>query len=123
MRCSDALTSATPSSWRPPWPIGEQERVAEEKVKKGESDRWTITLVKNPDIAAEVGARKRPGQVLVAFAAETERLIEYAARKLSAKNADLVVANDVSRAGIGFGADDNEVTLLFADGRRVRCPG
>lgn len=98
------------------------EHVAPDKIKKGTGDRWTVTLVKNPDIAKEVGAGKRPGQLLVAFAAETERLLERAAAKLEAKNADLVVANDVSRPGSGFDADDNEVTLLYRDGRREALP-
>lgn len=114
-RADVVIMAAAVADWR-------AEEVAAHKVKKGESDRWTITLVKNPDIAAEVGQRKRPGQVLVAFAAETEELLENAARKLRSKNADLIVANDVSREGIGFGADENEVTLLFADGRREALP-
>lgn len=109
--CDVVVMAAAVADWR-------AETVSERKVKKGEADRWTITLVKNPDIAAEVGARKRPGQVLVAFAAETDELIENAAKKLRSKNADLVVANDVSRTDIGFGSDENEVILLFADGRR-----
>jgi len=98
------------------------EEVAAEKVKKGNEERWTVTLVKNPDIAKEVGAHKRPGQILVAFAAETQRLLEHAAAKLVSKNADLIVANDVSRVGIGFDADDNQVTLLYRDGRREELP-
>jgi len=69
-----------------------------------------------------VGARKKSGQVLVAFAAETERLSEHAIEKLKKKRADLVVANDVSRTEIGFGADENQVTLFYADGRIEELP-
>lgn len=113
---SDAvIMAAAVADWR-------AEEVPEHKVKKGDADRWTITLVKNPDIAAEVGARKKSGQVLVAFAAETERLREHATEKLKKKRADLVVANDVSRTEIGFGADENQVTLFYADGRIEELP-
>src|SRR5690606_23246447 len=104
--CDVVVMAAAVADWR-------AETVSERKVKKGEADRWTITLVKNPDIAAEVGARKRPGQVLVAFAAETDRLSEHAIEKLKKKRADLVVANDVSRTEIGFGADEHQVTLFY----------
>jgi len=113
--CDAVVMAAAVSDFR-------AEQVQGEKVKKGDKDRWTVTLVPNPDIAGEVGAQKRPGQILVAFAAETERLLENAAAKLKAKNADLVVANDVSREGIGFDADDNQVTLLYKDGREEPLP-
>ena len=65
-----------------------------------------------PDILAAAGAARRPGQVIVAFAAETDRLLENARRKLVDKGADLLVANDVSRPGTGFESDENEVVLL-----------
>ena len=68
------------------------------------------------DVAAELGRRKRPGQVLVAFAAETNDVEDNARGKLVRKNADLVVANDVTRPGAGFGADTNIVTLVTRDG-------
>lgn len=113
--CDAVVMAAAVSDFR-------AEQVQGEKVKKSDKDRWTVTLVPNPDIAGEVGAQKRPGQILVAFAAETERLLENAAAKLKAKNADLVVANDVSREGIGFDADDNQVTLLYKDGREEPLP-
>lgn len=81
-----------------------------------------LALQPTPDILAEVGRRKRPGQVVVAFAAETERLEEYAADKLQRKHADLIVANDVTRPGAGFAADTNHAVLRFADGRREELP-
>ncbi|MBQ3425233.1 MAG: bifunctional phosphopantothenoylcysteine decarboxylase/phosphopantothenate--cysteine ligase CoaBC [Clostridia bacterium] len=85
--------------------------VAKNKIKKGD-DSLTIELKSTTDIAAELGRRKRKGQVLVAFAAETEALLDNARGKLERKNADLVVANDVSRTDAGFGVDTNAVTLI-----------
>ena len=68
-----------------------------------------------------LGKAKRPGQVLVGFAAETEHLMENAARKLERKNLDMIVANDVSQPGAGFNVDTNIATLLTHDGAR-ECP-
>ncbi|MCG3194313.1 MAG: Coenzyme A biosynthesis bifunctional protein CoaBC [Thermoanaerobaculia bacterium] len=84
-----------------------------EKIKRGKGAPQ-IRLTLAPDILASVRERKRPGQVIAAFAAETSDLVANAARKLSEKGADLLVGNDVSRAGVGFDADDNEVVLLTA---------
>ncbi len=84
--------------------------VAEQKIKKN-AETWQLELVKNPDILKRLGELKRD-QILVGFAAETTDLLHYATKKLQQKNADLLVANDVSRKDIGFGADDNEAWLL-----------
>ena len=73
-----------------------------------------IILEPTPDILAGLGARKRAGQVLVGFAAETTDLVEHAHEKLVAKRLDFVVANDVSAPGVGFGHDTNAVTILRA---------
>jgi len=90
------------------------------KIKK-QADEVTLTLVKNPDILAELGRlKKRP--FLVGFAAETSRLEEYAARKLAGKNLDMIVANDVSSGDAGFNVDTNRALLLFRDGARQECP-
>jgi len=86
-------------------------KVADQKIKKT-GDDMTLTLVSTTDIARELGARKREGQILVAFAAETNDVLENAQGKLIRKNADLVVANDVSRSDAGFGVDTNIVTLI-----------
>ncbi len=78
-----------------------------------------------PDISAEVGAARRPGQVLVGFAAETAggaELVERARAKLAAKGLDLIVANDVGAPGVGFGHDTNAVTIVAADGEVVEVP-
>lgn len=94
---------------------------ADEKLKKGEGE-MTVPLVRNPDILAELGRRKRPGQLLCGFAMETQNLLENAEKKLHGKNCDLLVANSLRDAGAGFGGDTNAATLLFADGRRETAP-
>jgi phosphopantothenoylcysteine decarboxylase/phosphopantothenate--cysteine ligase len=71
-----------------------------------------IVLEPTPDILAGLGAAKRAGQVLVGFAAETDDLLANAQAKLTAKNLDLVVANDIGAPGVGFAHDTNAVTLL-----------
>ena len=87
-------------------------RPAAQKLKKRAGEPLVLTLVENPDIAKAVGERKRPGQVLVGFAAETQDLLANAKRKLAGKNLDLIVANDVTAEGAGFGTDTNLVTLI-----------
>ncbi len=99
---------------------------AEQKIKKVPGrETLNIRLVRNPDILAEVAARRADlGQpaVVIGFAAETQDLLANAAAKLASKGLDIIVANDVTEAGIGFGADDNRVTLLYADGRQEALP-
>ena len=74
-----------------------------------------IRLEPTPDILAGLGARKKAGQILVGFAAETSDLVENASAKLQRKNLDLIVANDVSAPGVGFQHDTNAVTFLRPD--------
>jgi phosphopantothenoylcysteine decarboxylase/phosphopantothenate--cysteine ligase len=100
-----AVADYTPAEKRP------------QKITK-EPDSLTVTLVRTPDILAELG-RLRAGNdrpLLVGFAAETKDLLSRAREKRREKGADLIVANDVSRADAGFDVDTNEVTLLSADG-------
>ena len=78
-----------------------------------------IKLEATRDILAEVASRRRSGQLLVGFAAETDQVLENAAAKLRSKRLDLMVANDVTQEGAGFDVDTNIVTLLFSDGRRL----
>jgi phosphopantothenoylcysteine decarboxylase/phosphopantothenate--cysteine ligase len=92
---------------------------ADRKIKK-DAEELQISLVRTDDILAGLGKTKSRDQVLVGFAAETNDVVAYGQEKLKRKNADLFVANDVSRADIGFSADENEVHLLFADGRAVK---
>ncbi len=84
------------------------------KLKRDGKDTLSLELEMNADIAAQVGQRKRPGQVLVVFAAESDDLLANAAKKLEKKRADLVVANDITERGAGFAAAENRVTLIRA---------
>lgn len=92
----------------------------QQKIKKDRTSR-TLELIPNPDILAELGRRKT-SQVLVGFAAETENLLANAEDKLRRKNVNLLVANDVTKQGAGFGSLTNIVSFLFPDGRKVDFP-
>jgi phosphopantothenoylcysteine decarboxylase/phosphopantothenate--cysteine ligase len=96
-------------------------QVAERKLRKRDGVP-EVVLEPTTDILAELGRRRRPGQTLVGFAAETHDLRKNAAAKLAAKGADLVVANDVTAPGAGFEHDTNAVTLLSADGTAREVP-
>lgn len=96
--------------------------VAEQKLKKTEdNDELVVRMVKNPDIIANVAALTDQRPFTVGFAAETQGLEKYAKDKLERKNLDLICANDVSQAGIGFNANENAMTLFWKDGEK-RCP-
>jgi phosphopantothenoylcysteine decarboxylase/phosphopantothenate--cysteine ligase len=86
-----------------------------QKIKRGK-DGLTLQLEPNPDILATV-AREKGERLVVGFAAETENVAENARKKLKEKNADLIVANDVSAEGAGFDSQTNIVTLFSRDGR------
>ena len=94
---------------------------AEGKIKK-DAGPPRIELEPTVDILAELGGRKRPGQVLVGFAAETSDVAEHAAEKLRRKHLDLIVANDVSAPGVGFEHDTNAVTIIDRDGMVQNVP-
>ena len=81
-----------------------------------------LVLEPTPDILAGLAARRRPGQVLVGFAAETHDALERGRRKLARKGVDLLVVNDVSAPGAGFDHDTNAVVILEADGSMPRNP-
>lgn len=91
------------------------------KIKK-EAASPVIELERTPDILAELGQRKTKGQVLVGFAAETEDAVQHGWSKLWAKNLDMIVVNDVTRAGAGFAGDTNIVSFLFPGGRVEELP-
>lgn len=91
-----------------------------EKMKKG-STPLSISLEPTADILAEV-ARNKGGKLVIGFAAETDHVAENARKKLSSKNADLIVANDVTAEGAGFDHDTNVVTLFSRDGRDLALP-
>jgi phosphopantothenoylcysteine decarboxylase/phosphopantothenate--cysteine ligase len=86
----------------------------DQKIKKDEGD-LTLVLERTEDILSEVGKLKG-NRLLIGFAAETENLIDNARKKLLAKRADLIVANDVSEPGSGFDVETNRVTLVSAEG-------
>jgi phosphopantothenoylcysteine decarboxylase / phosphopantothenate---cysteine ligase len=95
--------------------------VATTKLKKHDGVP-EIVLEPTVDILAGLGERKRPGQTLVGFAAETDRVRQNATSKLVAKGADLIVANDVTAAGAGFEHDTNSVVIMHADGTEREVP-
>lgn len=92
----------------------------EEKIKKEDKDSLVLELVPTIDILKELGKRKKQGQVLIGFAAETGQLGERARDKLVSKNVDILVANNVSERGAGFDSDYNRALILFRDGRETQ---
>jgi phosphopantothenoylcysteine decarboxylase/phosphopantothenate--cysteine ligase len=92
--------------------------VAETKLKKDQGVP-DLVLEPTPDILAELGGRKRPGQLLVGFAAETHDVEAAGRDKLARKHADLLVANLVGREGTGFGAESNDAAIVSAAGEDV----
>lgn len=95
-------------------------KVHSQKLKKQLGDQ-VLELERTKDILAELG-KKKSKQILIGFAAETERVEEHAREKLVKKNADMIVANNVTSAGAGFGSDTNIVTLYKRDGSAIQLP-
>lgn len=95
----------------------------DQKLKREGKGRLEVILEENPDIAAEVGKRKRQGQILVGFAAESTEVVENALSKLNKKNMDMIVANDITARGSGFESDTNSVTVICKTGRTSRLEG
>jgi phosphopantothenoylcysteine decarboxylase/phosphopantothenate--cysteine ligase len=93
---------------------------AVQKIKKTGTS-LTLELVPNPDILAELG-QKKTSQLLIGFAAETENLMANAQHKMKQKNVNLLVANDITKPGAGFGSPTNIVSFLFPDGRKIDLP-
>jgi phosphopantothenoylcysteine decarboxylase/phosphopantothenate--cysteine ligase len=90
--------------------------IAGHKIKKEEAEELNLKLVRNTDILDEVG-KKKERQLLVGFAAESKDLINNAQNKLTKKNLDIIIANDITKEGSGFAADTNKVTLIYKDGQ------
>jgi phosphopantothenoylcysteine decarboxylase / phosphopantothenate---cysteine ligase len=115
VRAADAdivIMAAAVADYRP------AEALAAKRPK--DSAAWTLELEPTADVLSELGNRRRGGQLLVGFAAETgDGGLERAREKLARKGADLFVLNDVSRSDIGFDASENEVTLVAASGERT----
>ena len=110
-----AIFAAAVADYRP------AEAAAEKMKRSGSQESISLQLVANPDILATL-ARKKGNRLVVGFAAETERVAENARKKLQTKNADLIVANDVTAEGAGFDVDTNVVTLFSRDGRDLPLP-
>ena len=103
------IMAAAVADWRP-------RDIAPHKIKKG-AETMTVALVPTIDILRALRDDEAgEGVYVVGFAAETEHVLDNARAKLDAKHLDLIVVNDVSREGIGMGADDNEVTIIGSDG-------
>ncbi len=96
---------------------------SDKKIKRNGTQEIEVPLISNPDIAAKLGAIKRNGQILVGFAAETNDMVSNAIKKLKAKGLDLIVANDVSEEGSGFGSDTNHVVIFDSQGGSVDFSG
>jgi phosphopantothenoylcysteine decarboxylase/phosphopantothenate--cysteine ligase len=111
--CSIAIFAAAVSDYRPAEPNGQ-------KIKRN-NDSFTLSLEPTPDILASV-ARNKGERFVVGFAAETDHVVENARKKVDSKNADLIVANDVTAEGAGFDHDTNIVTLFARDGRDLALP-
>ena len=110
---ADALImAAAVADWRP-------SSISEQKVKKGESDEWTVDLIKNPDIIAGISGERL---VKVGFAAESEDLLANAESKLLSKGLHLIAANDITAEDSGFGVDTNRVILLDREGGKQSLP-
>ena len=107
------VMSAAVADFRP-------KQIADQKIKKGDDGGVPVVeLERTPDILAALGAKKRSRQLIVGFAAETQDLVANAMAKLTKKQVDLIVANDVSAPGVGFEHDTNAVSILAADGTRT----
>lgn len=89
------------------------------KIKREKEDVPVIKLVKNPDIAAKLGAIKRPNQTLVGFALETNNEENNALEKLHRKNLDMIILNSLQDSGAGFGKDTNKITTYFSNGKKL----
>ncbi|WKD49784.1 bifunctional phosphopantothenoylcysteine decarboxylase/phosphopantothenate--cysteine ligase CoaBC [Microbulbifer spongiae] len=108
--CDIFIGAAAVADFRPATAAGQ-------KLKKQDChDESSIALVKNPDIIAGIAARTTRRPFTVGFAAETQRVTQYAQSKLQRKNLDMIIANDVSRADGGFDSDQNAVTVIDRDG-------
>lgn len=103
-----AILSAAVADYRP-------KQVAQQKIKKRDAS-LTIELDPTPDILAAMGRAKRPGQILVGFALETENAISNGMEKLTRKNCDLIVVNSLADEGAGFGHETNRVSIVDRQG-------
>jgi phosphopantothenoylcysteine decarboxylase/phosphopantothenate--cysteine ligase len=108
------IMAAAVADWRPASPLSQ-------KAKKTGQSLW-IEFIQNPDILEEVSRVRKPGQVIVGFSAETTKLHENAKKKIADKKLDLIVANDVTQPGAGFGLETNIVTMMDQTGNIEDLP-
>ena len=113
--CTGAILCAAVADYAPEAP-------ADRKIKRETTGPLTLRLVPNPDIAADLGLRKRADQWLVGFALETDHALDNARGKLHRKHLDLIVLNSLSDAGAGFNTDTNRVTLIAPEGEPQALP-
>ena len=95
---------------------------AEGKIKKDGRDFMILELKKTPDILSEVSRKRTKGMLVIGFAAETNDVVGYARSKMKKKRLDLVVANDITKAGAGFNTDTNIATILTRKGGEIELP-
>ncbi len=107
--CDIVIACAAPADFR-------AREIEPQKIKKSSRRTLQLELEATPDIVAAIAKQKKPHQIVVGFAAETENLIANAKRKLIEKNLDAIVANDVSQAGSGFDSDQNQATWISQKG-------
>jgi phosphopantothenoylcysteine decarboxylase/phosphopantothenate--cysteine ligase len=107
------IMAAAVADYQPAETIGE-------KIKRQESESFTLPLVRTPDILAEVSSR--PGLVKVGFAAESHELLANARRKIAEKGLDLIVANDITASDAGFSVDTNRIVILDPAGGQEELP-
>lgn len=107
------IMAAAVADYQPAEPVGN-------KIKREGRDTLTLSLMRTPDILAEVG--RRPGLIKVGFAAESQDLLENAKAKIAAKGLDLVVANDITATDAGFAVDNNRVVVIDAKGNQEEWP-
>ncbi len=111
--CSIVIKAAAVSDYRP-------KKVSQEKLKKTASS-LSLELERTEDILEEIG-KKKGNRIVVGFAAETENLLANAQKKLMEKNLDMIVVNDVTKPGAGFGVDTNQVKILLSSGEIKDLP-
>jgi phosphopantothenoylcysteine decarboxylase/phosphopantothenate--cysteine ligase len=112
--CDGAIMTAAVADYAPV-------KIEKEKIKRSHGN-MVLELRPNKDIAAELGKLKKPNQILVGFALESQNEMENAFSKLKSKNLDMIVLNSLKEEGAGFGFDTNKITILTRDGKVFNYP-
>ncbi len=94
----------------------------DKKIKKTNQETLVLTLEKTPDILSNVAKNRHEGLLVIGFAAETNDVVKYAESKMERKNLDLVIANDITQKGAGFGSDSNIVTIISRKNKPISLP-